>query len=63
MEFTATQKNEILAIIKTCNDKDDCLHKLKLYLTAFKDVFREQGLDYAVVAYTIWTEYANKGLI
>ena len=63
MEFTKVQKEEIISIIKKCTSKDACLHELKLYLTQFKDVFRSEGLDYAVVAYTIWNEYANKGFI
>lgn len=63
MEFTKVQKEEIVSIIKSNVNKDECLHTLKLYLTQFKDVFREEGLDYAVVAYTICNEYANKGFI
>lgn len=61
MEFNNTQKQIINGILNTnANDKDKCLHELKLYLATFQKDLSAEGIDFANVAYTIWDAYANK---
>jgi hypothetical protein len=61
MEFNNTQRQIINGILSTnANNKDKCLHELKMYLSTFQDKLRLEGIDFAFIAYTIWNEYANK---
>jgi hypothetical protein len=61
MEFNSTQRQIINGILKTnANNKENCLHELKMYLSTFQTELRSEGMDFAFAAYTIWNEYANK---
>ena len=61
MEFNNTQKKIINGILHAnVNNKDKCLHELKLFLSTFQKELSHDGVDFANVAYTIWTAYANK---